>query len=453
MEIYWESVTYAYVIIDILGMGFMLYRFARPFMEVKRRIFCVGAAYSATMLVLYFAPVSINNFLAYSSGILVAFLVMCKIDRRNYFQKIFIAVTFFSLRFLSRQMGLVIYGMISQWVISRAYMIERLDFQLGAYIVVDILDTVMRFLILEISIRQIMRAYVYKRENMGIKEMCILLVPSIVSWSEYAIGQYSQAFLETELKGTAFAVYNVLVFLHCGILIISIVVVIVLFQNIRVQQEEKQQNALMDTQMDSIRQHIGRIEMLYQDMRSMKHDMTNHILTLERLYEGDKREEAKAYREEIQIAFEEAMGEIRSGNPVTDVILQEIKREAKRKGIRFQTDFYYPEASNINAFDVSIILHNGLQNGLEHAPGCSEPWLVLSSYRKNNAYMIEIRNSFVGALQWDEERGLPRTSKNNPEGHGFGLANIRRVARKYSGDMDILLENEEFCLSVMLMLE
>lgn len=164
-------------------------------------------------------------------------------------------------------------------------MMERLDFQLSAYIVVDILDTVMRFLILEISIRQITRAYVYKRENMGIKEMCILLVPSIVSWSEYVIGQYSQAFLETGLTGTA---------------------------------------------------------------------------------------------------FEEAMGEIKSGNPVTDVILQEIKREAKRKGIHFQTDFYYPESSNINAFDVSIILHNGLQNGLEHAQG-SIPGIWIYCLRMGNS--------------------------------------------------------------------
>ena len=49
--------------------------------------------------------------------------------------------------------------------------------------------------------------------------------------------------------------------------------------------------------------------------------------------------------------------------------------------------------------------------------------------------MIEISNSFTGNLQWDEERELPVTSKENTEGHGYGLSNIRMVARKYSGDI------------------
>ena len=66
--------------------------------------------------------------------------------------------------------------------------------------------------------------------------------------------------------------------------------------------------------------------------------------------------------------------------------------------------------------------------------------------------MIEISNSFTGNLQWDTEKELPVTSKSK-EGHGYGLANIRRVAGKYSGDIDIVLKDGEFCLSIMLMLE
>ena len=36
--------------------------------------------------------------------------------------------------------------------------------------------------------------------------------------------------------------------------------------------------------------------------------------------------------------------------------------------------------------------------------------------------------------------------------HGYGLSNIRRVVDKYSGDIDIALEDGEFCLTIMLML-
>ena len=67
--------------------------------------------------------------------------------------------------------------------------------------------------------------------------------------------------------------------------------------------------------------------------------------------------------------------------------------------------------------------------------------------------MIEIRNCFAGELQWDMESGLPVTSKEKAGGHGYGLANIRRVAEKYSGEIVIDLEEGEFCLSVLLMLD
>ena len=108
-----------------------------------------------------------------------------------------------------------------------------------------------------------------------------------------------------------------------------------------------------------------------------------------------------------------------------------------------------------------MILNNALQNAMENLPripsGNAEKSEMQSicvlSYHRNNAYMIEISNSFTGHLQWDEERDLPVTSKEKTEGHGYGLSNIRMVARKYSGDIAIDLKNDEFCLSIMLMME
>ena len=67
--------------------------------------------------------------------------------------------------------------------------------------------------------------------------------------------------------------------------------------------------------------------------------------------------------------------------------------------------------------------------------------------------MIEINNTFTGELRWDEEREIPVTSKKKKDAHGYGLANIRRVAEKYSGAMEIELKDGMFCLTVMMMTE
>ena len=90
---------------------------------------------------------------------------------------------------------------------------------------------------------------------------------------------------------------------------------------------------------------------------------------------------------------------------------------------------------------------------MENVEKSETPYISVLSYHRNYAYIIEISNSFSGSLKWDEERELPVTLKEKTEGHGYGLSNIRMVARKYSGDIVIDLKDNEFRLSVMLMME
>ena len=458
------AMSVAFTIMAMYGTGYILFRFAKPFMEYKKGAVLSGTAYFAVMLTLYLVPVEINTFAAYSIGVLSAFFVMCRIDRRNYKQKTFIAVTFFSLHGLSEYMTRIVTDAIYEvkpvsdaFYTPQGHLLTKILIFGG----VELLDTGIGFALLGISVRYIVKNCVYKRENMSMKEMLMLIVPSITGMTGYGIMIQYQTSSGMSWMEPISGLYNGLAFLHFGISMITIVVMTILFQNIKAGQEEKLQNELLATQADSIEKHIRQVESLYQNIRSIKHDMTNHILTLERLYAGNNTGEAVEYGQELKSALSQITGEIKSGNPVTDVILQEFKNEAEKQKIRFRSDFYYPTGTNINAFDVSVILNNALQNAMENLPripsGNAEKSEMQSicvlSYHRNNAYMIEISNSFTGNLQWDEERELPVTSKEKTEGHGYGLSNIRMVARKYSGDIAIDLKNDEFRLSIMLMME
>lgn len=450
------AISAVYAIVSMYGTGYILSRFTKPFIENKRGSACIGIAYFATMLLLYFVPIEINVFAVYSLGILSAYLVMCRIDRRNYKQKTFLAATFFSLRWLSAYMTRILTNSVYNIkAVSDAYYIP--EKQLLAKILifggVELLDRAISLALLGISAGYIVKTYVYKREDMSRKEMFMLIVPSITGMTGYGILIRYQTSSGMSWMEPIYGLYNGLAFLHFGISILTIVVMTVLFQNIKVRQEEKLQNELLATQIDSIERHIRQVESLYQNIRSIRHDMTNHILTLERLYAGNNVAEAMDYGEELKSALSQIAGEIKSGNPVTDVILQELKNEAEKRKIRYQSDFYYPTGTNINAFDVSVILNNALQNAMENARKSEAPYISVLSYHRNHAYMIEISNSFTGNLQWDEERGLPVTSKEKTEGHGYGLSNIRMVARKYAGDIAIDVKDHEFHLSIMLMME
>ena len=100
---------------------------------------------------------------------------------------------------------------------------------------------------------------------------------------------------------------------------------------------------------------------------------------------------------------------------------------------------------------MSVILNNAVSNAIEAAVKSENPYIILSSCRRRNVYMIEVRNSFEGTAVINEESGLPETTKANKSGHGIGLVSIQNMAQKYFGGIDIRQENGEFLLNVMLM--
>ena len=61
--------------------------------------------------------------------------------------------------------------------------------------------------------------------------------------------------------------------------------------------------------------------------------------------------------------------------------------------------------------------------------------------------MLNFRNACRQQLL--PEDALPKTTKDDPENHGFGLASIRSAAEKYGGQMSLRSENGEFVLTLL----
>ena len=212
-------------------------------------------------------------------------------------------------------------------------------------------------------------------------------------------------------------------------------------------------NLLLAEQIENTKQHISEVEKLYGDIRALKHDVGNHITVLENLYLKKETTEIEKYLAELKSAWSESVAEIKTGNPVTDVILTQKQKEAEEKGIDFRCKFMYPTDTGINAFDVSVILNNAITNAFEGVSGCKNPYVSISAHRKKNAYMLELTNCIRKRVEIDDETGLPESTKKDKGSHGFGLANIRKVAQKYYGDIDISQDENSFTLTVMLMVE
>ncbi|MGN0351890.1 MAG: GHKL domain-containing protein, partial [Roseburia sp.] len=402
------------------------------------------------MLVLYIIPPQIDNFSAYLVGVVAAFAVMCIEDRRNIYQKIFLAITFFAIRWLAVAMAAKLDDLIMKTLVLRDTIVDRVWLQYGLYVGTRVLDLVFCIVFISGAVWLINKAFVYKKDEMSMKEMVMLIMPSLVGVTGYGILQYYMTIYENDTGKRLidiYGFYGALSFLHYLISIIAILVMIVMFQNWKATQEEQLGQKLVLNQISDMKKHIEGVEKLYQDIRSMRHDMGNHIQTLEHLVAFDNRDDAREYLERLKKEWDEVSPIIKTGSPVIDVIIMEKMREAEEKHIQFTADFYYPENTKMNAFDLSVIMNNALNNCIENANG-NEPYINVSSFRKNSIFMIIVKNSFQGQLTYNNS-DLPETTKSGKE-HGIGLNNIRRVAKMYMGDISFEQMENEVILSIML---
>ncbi len=449
----WMVTSKISVIALLMITGIYFGKFVCPYIKKKKGAVAVSIVYITIMLVLYMIPPQIDNFSAYLIGVIAAFLVMYVEDRRNIYQKIFLAITFFSIRWLTVAMATRLDDLVTKALVFRNMSAEKVWLQYGLYVGTRVLDIVLCIAFIAVAIGLINKAYIYKKDEMSVKEMVMLIIPSLVGVTGYGILQYYLMIYERDTGKNlidTYGFYGALSFLHYLISIVAILVVIVMFQNWKEMQEEQRGQELVLNQISDMKKHIEEVEKLYRDIRSMRHDMGNHIQTLEHLVAHNNMDDAAEYLEHLKNEWDEVSPEIKTGSPVIDVILMEKLREAKERQIRFLSDFHYPQNTKLNAFDLSVIMNNALNNCMENVSG-DDPYISIYSFRKNSIFMITIKNSFVGHLNFGDS-DLPETTKSGRE-HGMGLNNIRRVARMYMGDISLEQGNEEVILSIMMQVE
>lgn len=449
----WMVTSKNSVIALLMITGIYFGKFVCPYIKKKKGAVAVSIVYITIMLVLYMIPPQIDNFSAYLIGVIAAFLAMYVEDRRNIYQKIFLAITFFSIRWLTVAMAGRLDDLVTKALVFRNMSAEKVWLQYGLYVGTRVLDIVLCIAFIAVAIGLINKAYIYKKDEMSVKEMVMLIIPSLVGVTGYGILQYYLMIYERDTGKNlidTYGFYGALSFLHYLISIVAILVVIVMFQNRKEMQEEQRGQELVLNQISDMKKHIGEVEKLYRDIRSMRHDMGNHIQTLEHLVAHNNMDDDTEYLEHLKNEWDEVSPEIKTGSPVIDVILMEKLREAKERQIRFLSDFHYPHNTKLNAFDLSVIMNNALNNCMENVSG-DDPYISISSFRKNSIFMITIKNSFGGQLNFGDS-DLPETTKSGRE-HGIGLNNIRRVARMYMGDISLEQGNEEVILSIMMQVE
>ena len=455
MERYYEIVQIIYIIGRTMIPAYFLVCWVSPFLAEKTKTWRVGVAYAGVGFFLELIPIPVNMMFFYSSLVSVAFLVMIQIDREYIAQKVFLVITFFCMRWQMWRMIACVSNEIF-WFLAETFPNENEMFWFVEYAIQTGVEDVLGCLLMYGAVKCMLWAYGRRREHMNVGEFLLLAIPSIFGVVAYGMLRFYNDIYQRDTGQSPwnlYGSYDWIMMLYSVLCFVTLLATVYVFRQWKNEQEADKKREVFSRQIQDLESHITEVERLYRDMRKLRHDMGNHLMTLERLYDRGAYEEAEKYAGELRKEVQDIPLYTASGNPVTDVILSGKKRQMEEKGIAFDCDFHYPQNEKVNAFDISIILQNALSNAIEAVEKENTAHISVTSYFVKNMYMIEVANTYTGELVHDEQSGLPMTSKNG-DGHGFGLKNIRQAAHKYFGDMEIgkeMYAGEECCvLRVML---
>lgn len=223
----------------------------------------------------------------------------------------------------------------------------------------------------------------------------------------------------------------------------------------RILLAERQKHFVEEQQVKAMKKRLEEAENFYGSIRKVRHEMKNHMANIKGLAEAGQYVEIERYVQKMDETMQALEYKYVTGNAVTDVIINDKWRRAEKAGIRFEADFRY--GGEIPVFDLGIILNNLLDNAIEACeklePG--KGFIRLSLKQKKQFLLLEVENSFDGNVPLREEGLLPISTKQNalPDivtEHGIGLENVRDMAERYFGGVNIKVKGDVFHVTVML---
>lgn len=185
------------------------------------------------------------------------------------------------------------------------------------------------------------------------------------------------------------------------------------------------------------------IRSLHDSIRSIKHDMKNHLMVIASYLNDGDVPSAKDYTSKILDKLNSIHSYIETGNSIMNHVLNAKLNFARNKGIAVKAEIENLSFAKMESIDFSALLSNILDNAIEASEneGCKEIIVSISARRGYETILVKNRIS-VSVL---ESNPKLESSKSDKTVHGRGVPQIRTLCEKYGGMSDFYEEDGYFC--------
>lgn len=202
-------------------------------------------------------------------------------------------------------------------------------------------------------------------------------------------------------------------------------------------------------QRELIETHYREVDNMYRQIRGWRHDYRNHIQTMKAYAALGDLEAVKKYLDLLDEDLTTVDTVIKTGNPMTDAILNSKISLAKSKDINVVADAHIPLKLKTSEIDLCCIIGNLFDNAIDASMKIPKEQRVIRVYMdmKNTQLYISFTN-FTAGKKLKKDGRLFHSTKG--DGHGFGLVRIDAIVDRLDGYLSRNSEDGAFTTEILL---
>ena len=231
-----------------------------------------------------------------------------------------------------------------------------------------------------------------------------------------------------------------------SIIYILIAAFLIIYQKFIDLLEENLQSHIQLEQTKMTCEYSDQIEANLKELHSLRHDIRNHLLTIDGYASQQNYDRIHDYIQTITDSYTSVPLYDTPSEPVS-ALLNTKHQSAAKAGIQFEINWEFPYI-HIDDFAIITILGNLIDNAITAAGKCENGTIYLALKQMDSYLEIVIRNDHEEKIQ--EKNGEFETTKTDQRFfHGIGIKNVRSAVENLNGQLEIQYTDETFEVHVL----
>lgn len=200
-------------------------------------------------------------------------------------------------------------------------------------------------------------------------------------------------------------------------------------------------------QSDLMKKYCDEVESMYTKMRGWRHDYHNHIQAMQASMALGRYQEVSDYLRQLNDDLTNVDTVLKTGRVMVDAILNGKISIAAENGIPVNAKAKLPPDLDMNDVDLCVVIGNLMDNAIEENRKLDAEKRFIRVYigRRNTQLYIAVTNA--AGKKREKAGSLFHSSRGT--GHGFGLARVEAIVKKYGGIFTVDSEDGGFTAEVL----